>query len=190
MCHMPPRCLSVTQNTPCSPLGPADMEGTKELAHPSCPHVLVTQNGEIIPSCTGKGAVGITALIGEATAKADEASNNLLNVRKGESLENSRNKAGPNRRWEVKAVVWVSLNPPRAARSWWRAGTALHGTETFSAAPHEVPAALELHFPELPSAPPPEASYQKHGPLPAAAGAGNPSAFAGVLRPSIKMDID
>lgn len=110
-----------------------------------------------------------------------------------EFLENSRDKAGPKGRQEVEAVVWVSLNPPRAARSCQRLpGLAqpLHSTETFSAAPREVPAALELRFPELPSAPPPEASYRKHGPLPAAAGAGNPSAFAGVLRSWIKMDTD
>lgn len=128
---------------------------------------------------------------GHSPSKADEASNYLLKLRKGEYLENSRDRASPKGRQEVKTVFWVSLPEPSkgtgAARGRARP---LHITETFSAAPREVPAARELHFPELPSAPPPEASYRKHVPLPTTAGAGNPSAFAGVLRSWIKMDID
>lgn len=58
---------------------------------------------------------------------------------------------------------------------------------TFSAAPHGALAALELHFLELPSAPPPGVSCQKHGLLPAGVGAVNPSAFAGSLRAQIKI---
>lgn len=58
---------------------------------------------------------------------------------------------------------------------------------TFSAAPRGALAALELHFLELPSAPPPGVSCQKHELLPAGVGAVNPSVFAGSLRSQIKI---
>lgn len=58
---------------------------------------------------------------------------------------------------------------------------------TSSAAPRQVPAAHELHFLGPPSVPPPGGSCRKHGPVPAAAGAGNLSAFAGVLKSRSKI---